>query len=127
MNKTASREAPASANPAARSFLYSPDELAAIRVRGKARALTRLCIACEDLAGCAFGRCLAALHREFCAPQVGEDFRHCSKCSRTLDGSCGVDQAALAAPLHEQLGRCTEKRGFDMPFSITRWDVLLGQ
>lgn len=106
-------------------LLYSEEELRCIRVRGKARALTRLCVACEDL--CAFGRRLEQLYREFCEPQVGDDFKYCNNCSRTLDGSCSVDQAALAEALHEQLGECTRKRGFEMPFSIVRWDILLAK
>lgn len=106
-------------------FLYSEEELVAIRVRGRARTLTKLCVDCQDLGDCAFGRRLEQVHREFCEPQVGADFKHCSQCSRTLDGSCAIDQAALAAELHEQLGRCTEKRRFEMPFAIVRWDVLL--
>ena len=125
MNNDATPDCP-SVNAAAEP-LYSEAELQAIRVRGKARTLTRLCVVCEDLGLCDFGRSLDQLYREFCEPQVGDDFKHCSKCSRTLDGSCGVDQAALAEALHEQLGECTRKRGFEMPFSIVRWDILLAR
>jgi len=111
-------------SPADPSPLYSPEEIQLIRVRGKARALTALCITCGDLAACSFGQRLEKLYLEFCQPQVGNDFRRCWKCSRTLDGTCGVDLAALADDLHEQLATCTRKRRFEMPFNIARWDVL---
>ncbi len=106
-------------------FLYSEEEVHKINVRGKARGLTKLCVACAELGCCAVGRQLAQLHRRFCEPEVGADFRHCSHCSRTLAG-CAVDEAALDAQLHEQLAHCTRKRGFDMPFRLMRWDVLFG-
>lgn len=106
-------------------LLYSAEELHAINVRGRARGLTKLCIACDELGICAVGRRLAQIHNRFCAPEVGGDFRHCSRCSRTLDG-CAVDAAALDRELHEQLAYCTRKRGFEMPFLLTRWDVLFG-
>jgi hypothetical protein len=105
---------------------YSEDEVRLVRVRGKARTLTKLCVACENLGGCAFGRRLEQFHKEFCRPQVGDDFRRCARCSRTLDGSCVVDQAALADELHQQLAVCTQRRGFDMPLNIARLDVLFG-
>lgn len=106
-------------------LLYTTEELATIRVRGKARALTELCVACRDLGECQLGKRLVQLYRDSCEPQVGDDFRYCASCSRTLDGSCVIDRASLAEELHEQLAVCTRKRGFDMPFHILRWDVVL--
>lgn len=111
--------------PAARDLIYSEQEIHAINVRGKARGLTKLCVECNELGICAVGRRLAQIHRKFCEPEVGGDFRRCSRCSRTLDG-CAVDAAALDRELHEQLAYCTRKRGFQMPFLLTRWDVLFG-
>lgn len=111
--------------PAAPDLIYSAEELHTINVRGRARGLTKLCVACDELGCCAVGSRLAQLHRKFCEPEVGGDFRHCAQCSRTLDG-CAVDAAKLDGELHEQLAYCTRKRGFQMPFLLTRWDVLLG-
>jgi len=111
--------------PAQQDFLYSEAELHRINVRGKARGLTKLCVGCDELGCCTVGRQLAQLHRRFCEPEVGSDFRRCSRCSRTLAG-CAVDEAALDARLHEQLAYCTRKRGFGMPFRLMRWDVLFG-
>lgn len=105
---------------------YSAEQITAIRTRGKARALARLCLGCEDLSGCTLGCKLVQIHRSVCAPQVGDDFKHCSTCAHTLDGSCPIEQASLAVELHDQLGVCTRKRGFDMPFLILRWDIALG-
>lgn len=111
--------------PVSRDLIYSEQEVHTINVRAKARGLTRLCVDCNELGICVVGRRLTQLHRKFCEPEVGPDFRHCAQCSRTLDG-CAVDAAALDRELHEQLAYCTRKRGFQMPFLLTRWDVLLG-
>lgn len=106
-------------------LIYSVEELHTINVRGKARRLTKLCVACEELGVCTVGRRLWQLHHKFCEPEVGPDFRHCAQCSRTLEG-CAVDAAALDGELHDQLAHCTRKRGFEMPLLLARWDVLLG-
>lgn len=112
-------------SPGAPDLIYSAEELHTINVRGKARSLTKLCVACDELGNCAVGDRLTQIHRKFCEPEVGGDFRHCSRCRRTL-GGCAVDAAALDRELHEQLAYCTRKRGFGMPLLLARWDVLFG-
>jgi hypothetical protein len=104
--------------------LYSEEELRIAQLRGKVRALTALCLDCKDIDGCPFGRQLEELYEEHCRPQVGKDLRHCYRCRHTLDGTCAVDRAQLAAELHAQLAECTRKRGFGMPFVLARWDIL---
>lgn len=104
--------------------LFPQERIRALKTRGKARILSQLCIACGDIASCDLGRRLENIYRQVCQPQVGNDFRHCAKCVHTLERTCAIDRASLAEALHEQLGVCTLKRGFDMPLAIVRWDVL---
>lgn len=106
---------------------YSEDEIRIIRTRGKARRLTQLCVACEDLSHCSLGRLLDRLHRECCRPEIGDEFRRCAGCSRTLRDDCVIDMADLSKPLHDQLAVCTAKRGFNLPLNLLRLDVLLGE
>lgn len=113
--------------PGPATALYSDDEVQTIRARGKARRLTELCVSCADLKSCELGKVLDRLHADHCRPEIGDQFRRCTDCRHTLQSDCAVDQANVAPALHEQLAVCTEKRGFDMPFCLVRWDVLLGE
>lgn len=108
-------------------FMYTEAEIQTVRTRGKARALARLCVECNDRSTCILGCKLVRIHQEVCAPQTGNDFQRCASCSHTIDGTCAIDKASLAEELHEQLAVCTAKRRFDMPFILLRWDVLFGK
>ena len=104
--------------------VFTDERVARIRVRNKARRLTALCLACEDIADCPFGLQLKEIHENFCSAQVGNDFRYCAKCHLTLTGDCPIDAAEMAEDLYEQLGRCTAKRGLSLPLILVRLDVL---
>lgn len=103
---------------------FSTDRIRRIRVRNRARRLTEYCVACDDIRSCQFGQLLKNIHETACVTQVGEDFHYCSKCAHTLNGDCPIDQAQLSDALHEQLARCTAKRGYRLPLCLLRFDVL---
>lgn len=104
--------------------LFSDERLRRVRLRHKLRRLTQLCLDCEDLKTCAFGQRLVQIHQQRCKAQVGDDFWYCAKCAHSLGSYCAIDQAQLATALHEQLGRCTEKRGWTLPLPLIRFDIL---
>lgn len=109
--------------PASADF-FSADRIRRIRIRNKARRLTEYCVVCNDIKACQFGQLLKTIHETSCALQVGQDFMYCSKCEHTLNGDCPIDKAELSEALHEQLGRCTAKRGYGLPLCLLRLDVL---
>lgn len=104
--------------------IFSDERIQRIRIRGQARRLTELCLVCDVIEACVFGRRLRSIFKEFCEPMVGDDFRRCAKCPRTLDNDCAIDRNGLAQALHEQLGRCNVRRNFDMPLTLMRFDLM---
>jgi hypothetical protein len=118
----------ASGAPAQRPLALFPDELVdRLRVRGKARRLTELCVSCDIVHNCSLGAKLNKIFHDVCKPEVGMEFRYCADCSRTLGSACAIDQAELKQALHEQLEHCNVRRNFEMPLTLLRLDLMFAR
>lgn len=106
--------------------LYTNERIEIIRLRRRVRLLTELCLKCDEGKSCVLGMEISYLHNNHCKLQVGNDFKHCAKCSQTMGDGCPIDQSKLGVAMHEQLAYCTKKRSGDLPFPLIRFDIFFG-
>jgi EAL domain-containing protein (putative c-di-GMP-specific phosphodiesterase class I) len=105
------------------SWINTQAQQEVIRVRGKARQLTGLCVVCDIVGQCCFGGKLKDIYETTCKPEVGSEFASCVECRNEPENNCAIDNANLSIHLHEQLGHCNIRRNFNMPPDLIRHDL----